>query len=146
MELHSEKKKIYALDNDRIDYYWKDIEKLLESVPMLYEFYSPEWLYEHAKMGRLQLWALSDSKIKGIVVTQICTFPKASALQILACAGIEMLKFIDEQEGMFDWVARQNGCSFVQAICRPGLARKLKTRGITTGVILTRAVHSERIQ
>lgn len=146
MMLQAEERKIYALDDDRIDYYWKDIERLLAKVPMLYDFYTSDWLYEHAKMGHLQVWALSDGQIKGIVITQICTFPKANLLQILAAAGDEMLKFVDEQEGMFDWVAREHGCAFVQAVCRPGLARKLKRRGVVSGVILTRPVYPERIQ
>lgn len=146
LSVEQDGKKIYALDAGRIEHYWKEVEKLLADVPMLYEFYSPEWLYEHAKMGHLQIWALSDGQIKGIVVTQICCFPKANMLQILAAAGVGMLKFIDESTAMFDWIAKENNCTFVQAICRPGVARKLKQAGVVQGIILTRAVQAERIQ
>ena len=146
MTLQEVERKIYVLDDDRIDFYWKDIEKLLRDVPLFWDLYDPQWVYCEAKMGHLQIWALSDGAIKGIVITQICCFPKTNVLQILAEAGKDMLRYFDEKEAMFDWVAREHGCSLIQTVCRPALARKLKGRGVVEGAIFTRRVSAERIQ
>lgn len=139
-----EERQIYSLDNDRIDFYWDDIQKLLEEVPGFYDLYSSEWVLGQAKMGHLQIWALAEGKIESIIITQICVFPKASVLQILAAAGTGTLKYFDEADAIFEWLARDSGCKFIRTVVRPGLAKKLGGRGISQGVLLTRRVQAER--
>lgn len=137
-------RKIYSLDEDRIDFYWKDIEKLLETVPGYYDFYTPDWTYMQAKMGHLQIWALGDGRIESIVVTQIQVFPKTKVFTILAAGGVGMLKYFDEAEAIFEWLAADSGCEFIRAVCRPGLARKLRGRGVVEGVLMTRRIKPQR--
>lgn len=141
----SSNKQIYLLDQDRIDFYWRDIVGLLYDVPMFWDLYTPEYVYERAKMGHYQVWALSDGAIKGIVISTILDFPKAKIFYILAAAGKDLLKYFDEAEALFEWLSKDSGCDYVQAMMRPGLARKLRGRGTAVGVLLTRAVKHERV-
>lgn len=146
MNIEPSRRKLYTLDDDRIDRYWEEIEKLLGEVPMFYDLYDPQWVYCQAKMGGLQIWALSDGEIQGIVITQINIFPRAKVFQILAAAGKLMLRFVEESDATFEWIAREAGCEFVQVLARPGLARKLKGRGLWTGIVMTKRIGTERAQ
>lgn len=139
-------KKVYLLDSDRLDHYWPEIEGLLASVPGFYDLYTPQWVYGQAKMGAYQIWALSDGAIRGIMITQIAVFPKAKVFDVLAAAGSRMLEFFDEADSTFEWIARDSECEFMRATFRPGLARKMKPRGDTIGVVMTRRLSPMRIQ
>jgi hypothetical protein len=137
-------RQLYTLDNDRIAFYWEEIKRLLEEVPGFYDLYSPEWVLSQAKMGHLQIWALSNGKIEAIIITQICVYPRAKVFEILAAAGTGTLKYFDEAEATFEWLARDSGCEFVRTVVRPGLAHKLGRRGVSQGVLLSRRVQLER--
>lgn len=133
-------KKVGTFDRNQIDFYWKDIVPLLENVVGFSEFYTIASVYELLQSGDWQLWALSDSMIQGVVITTIRVFPKVKVFQILVAAG-NFLQFFDEIEAMFEWLARDSGCTFIQGQVRSGVARKLKrSRGDLRQVIITRRV------
>lgn len=146
MELQEEERKTYLLDDERIDLYWGSIEKLLEDVPGLYDLYDARYIYDQAKMGAFQIWALSNGEIEGIVVTQILVYPKTKVFFIHAAAGKGFMKYFEECTALFDWLARDSGCEFIQTLLRPGLARKMKKYGMVEGTILRRRVSFMRAQ
>lgn len=134
-------KKVFPLLGDQIDHYWPQVCGGLSDCPGWWDFYTPEWTYTSLKMGRLTLWALSDGAIRGIVLTQILEFPRQRVFEIVALFGIDMLYFFKEMEDVFEYIAQENKCGFIQAICRPGLQRMLKDfHPETTKMLLRRAV------
>lgn len=140
-------KKIYPLLGEQVDHYWNEISAGLKECPGYYDLYTPEWTYIAVKTGRLQVWALSDGAIRGIVVTQICAFPRKRVFEIMAIYGIEMLQFFSEMQDVFMWFAEKNGCEEISAICRPGLQRLLKGFGAESRqIVLRRAVISQGAQ
>lgn len=119
-------KNVYLLDGIQIDYYWGVISEGLKEVPNFYDYYTPEWAYQAAKTGQLQIWALSDGVIRAIVLTHIKALPRRRSFEILAAYGVGLLDFFKEMGDVFERVARQFDCDEISAICRPGLARELK--------------------
>lgn len=140
------KRRVYALDSERIDLYWENIVPLLESIPIFADLFSPEWVYSQAKMGQLQLWALADSEIRAIVVTRISDFPRAKVFEIMGVAGSKAYSFVPDMEAMFEWLARDAGCTYFVATTREGVVRKLKQiPGIErAGVVLMKKIVPSR--
>lgn len=122
--------------------------KVIESVPNFLEFYDEMWLVDRIKKGHLQIWALSDGAIRGIVLTQVLQFPKQKVFEILGAGGVGLLRFFDELEEVFDRTAAIAGCQTISARLRPGLERLLRRKhGEVRAITVSRAVRQkERVQ
>lgn len=133
---------IYLLDSDRIDFYWPKIVPLLEIIPIFCELYDPASVYSEAKMGHLQIWALRDTAIRAIVLTRINIYPRAKVFEIIGAAGTGAFKFVPDMEAMFEWIAREQNCTFFRSTVRPGIERKLKSvDGVTRmGMVLMKRI------
>lgn len=136
----NQQRKVFLLDSDQLDFYWADIAQLMQEVPGFYDFYTPEWLYEAAKKGNLQIWGLSDGQIRAIVVTQILVFPKQKVFEVLAAGGIGLLDFVDEMQDTFNFIAHSAGCATLMGKVRPGLTRLFGDRATQKMVVMARAV------
>jgi len=123
-------RRVFLLNSLQIDYYWEDIAKLMTQCPGFYDFYTPEWLYRAAKSGNCQIWGLSDGTIKGIVVTQILVFPKQKVFEVLAGAGVGLVRFFDDMEEVFEFIAADCGCQTIAGRVRPGIERLLRKKGV----------------
>jgi len=132
MELETEvpRKSVFLMNGDQIDDHWHNIALLMKECPGYYDYYTPEWTYERAKSGDLQLWAISDGAIRGIVVSQILVYPVQKVFEIIGAAGIGLLEFFDEMESVFEFIAADAGCSTIAARCRPGIARMLRKKHV----------------
>lgn len=79
--------------------------------------------------GFAQVWiAGKDSKIFGVWVTDLVSYPRIKALRIIGLAG----KFFNEWkhfEALLEQFAREQGCTRVEAYTRPGMARKMEKMG-----------------
>lgn len=130
--LYQEQKKkmrqVFLMSQDQIDHYWPDILRVLGEVPGYYDFFTPEWTYERASAGSIQVWGMTDGEIKAIAVTQILVFPAQKAFEILGAGGVGLLDFFDEMEDVFEKIAQQAGCHSIISRSRPGLARMLARR------------------
>lgn len=125
-------KEVYLLDPPRVNFYWPQIEEVLEDIPGFLDFYTPEWAFEQIKMGHLHVWALDDGVIRGIVISRIAEYPRQKVFEIVAVAGIGMLDFFSEMESTFMKLAKACGCKSFSATARPGIARLLKKQGAWT--------------
>jgi len=121
-------KSVFLMSPEQIDVHWANIQELMKSCPGYYEFFTPEWTYAAAKRGDLQLWALSDGMIRGIIVSQILVFPAQKVFEIIGAAGIGMLEFFDEMEKVFEYIAADAGCKTIIARVRPGMERLLRKK------------------
>jgi hypothetical protein len=124
-EAESRQKSVFLMNPEQIDDHWANIQILMGTCPGFYDFYTPEWTYEAAKRGDIQLWALSDGVIRAIVVTQILVFPAQKVFEIIGAAGIGLLEFFDEMERVFDFIAADAGCKTITTRCRKGIERLL---------------------
>lgn len=121
-------RKVFLMSQDQIDHYWPDIIRVLGEVPGYYDFFTPEWTYERAKAGNIQVWGFTDGMVQGIALTQILVFPATKAFEVLGAGGPGMLDFIDEMEAVFEKIAREAKCNMIIGRLRPGLARLLVRR------------------
>lgn len=117
---------IYLLGDEQIDVYWEKIAEVLAEVPGFYEFYTPEWAFDQAKKGLLQVWALSDGQIRGIVLTTIKVYPKQNVFEVMAMCGFTMMEYLEELDDVFERIAADQGCQTISGVLRPGLARTLR--------------------
>jgi hypothetical protein len=141
----SQGKRVFLLNSEQIDHFWPDIHRVLVSCPGYYEFYTPEWTYQRAKTGDLQIWALSEDQIKGIVVSQVVVFPVQKVFEILGAGGSGLLDFFDELEEIFEFIAADCDCGMISARVRPGVERLLRKKGtIRMATWLYRPVGSSR--
>jgi hypothetical protein len=122
------RKEVFLMNGEQIDEHWPNIQRLMFECPGYYDFYTPEWTYAQAKNGNIQLWALSDGAIRGIIMTQILVFPAQKVFEIIGAAGIGLLEFFDEMEKVFEIIAADAGCQTIMARCRPGLERLLRKK------------------
>lgn len=122
-------KQVYLLLGPRLDFYWANIVEVLGEVPEFYNYFSPEWVYGQVVAGQMQVWALDDGAVRGVVVSRICVFPRQKVFEIVAAAGNGLLEFVEEMDLVFDRIAASAGCSTIAGVVRPGLARILKKRG-----------------
>lgn len=141
----SQQKSVFLMSNEQIDEHWHNIQILMGNCPGYYEFYTPDWTYEQAKNGNIQLWALSDGCIRGIVVTQILVYPAQKVFEIIGAAGIGLLQFFDEMVSTFDLIGADAGCQTMTARVRPGLERLLcKKHALKYGAMIYRPIKPNR--
>jgi len=140
------KRRVFLIEPDKLDLVWEQVVPLLESIPVYADLYSPEWTLEQAKMGHLQIWALADAKLRAIVVTTISLYPRAKVFEILGMAGQKAYGFVPELEAMFEWLARDAGCTYFRATVREGVVRKLRdVPGVERmGVVLMKKIIPSR--
>jgi hypothetical protein len=129
-EVEPRQKTVFLMNQEQIDEHWANIQILMASCPGYYDFYTPEWTYQAAKDGNIQLWAISDGAIRGIVVSQILVFPAQKVFEIIGAAGIGLLEFFDEMEKVFEFIAADAGCQTIMARCRPGVERLLRKKHV----------------
>lgn len=127
-EVEATQKSVFLMSGEQIDEHWMNIQILMRECPGYYDFYTPEWTYKAAKNGDIQLWALSDGAIRGIIITQIVVFPAQKVFEILGAAGVGLLEFFDEVEAVFDFIAADAGCTTIAARVRPGLEKLLRKK------------------
>lgn len=130
-----------------IDHYWEDtIWPLLREVPGFLMLYDEAWTYEQIKTGRWQVWAYSDSEIRGIVVTRINVFPRCKVLDVMAMSGNSGIEFMNEFEDIFEFLGQQQGCSYLSLSVRPGLERILvkKYAAVRAYGVVVRAITEQR--
>lgn len=112
----------------QIDTLWELIWPLFREVPGFLDLYDEAWTYQNIKMGDLQVWAYSDSEIRGMVLTRINVFPKCKVLDVMTISGIAGVDFMQELDDVFEMLARQQECKFISVAARPGMERLLARR------------------
>lgn len=82
-------------------------------------------VYKALKEKECQLWIVRDEVIRGVVVTEIYTYPTGlKAVNVLFVAGDWIDMWIHLWERVEDW-AKANGCTVAEFRGRKGWFRKL---------------------
>lgn len=119
-------REIVLMNPEQIDFHWEGICEALAEVPNFYDFYDQAWAYHEAKMGTLQVWALSDGMIRGIVLTRMLVYPRQKVLEIMAMTGTAMLEYFETLEDVLERFAVAGECQTISCLTRPGIARKTR--------------------
>ncbi len=91
--------------------------------------YSLEDIYLRALAGTVAIWVVYDGpKIWAVAVAEIAEYPGLRAYRVLALAGREFERW-KHLEPMIEDHARQLKCDVVEALCRPGMAKKIIPQG-----------------
>lgn len=101
---------------------WDRISELIESgLPYMQGKHSLVDIKESLMNRDRQLWAsVHKHKIEAICITSIEIYPTDQKVcQIFLVAGKDYTKWIDFYSGIASW-AKGQGCSAVEAYCRPG--------------------------
>ena len=130
LEAEPVQRSVFLMSGEQIDEHWPNIARLMAECPGYYDFFTPEWTYSQAKEGNIQVWAMSNGAIRGIIVSQIIVFPAQKVFEILGVAGIGTIEFIDEIEKVFELIADNAGCQTIMARCRPGIERLLRKKNV----------------
>lgn len=120
-------KKLFIIPPTEIDVWWPNVRSLVENAC---EYsggrYGVEDILDYLLSGAMQLWVVMDKhEIVAITITEIVNFPRLKECRMLACTGVGMNEWVGLIVKIEDW-AKQNGCSKITPICRPGWERILK--------------------
>lgn len=135
-------KNIFPICGGAVDSYWSLIWSLMQDSPGIVRLYTEAYCFEAVKTGQWQVWAYSDSEIRGIVVTRINIFPKCKILDVMVISGISGFQFMPELDGVFEILGRQQGCTWISVCVSPALERIVvrKFRGEKSYSVITRPV------
>lgn len=98
------------------------------------ENYTEEYYYHSVKSGAMQMWVSHEGEtIRGAGIISTHNTPKGSVVFIEILAGEKLDEWLDEVEPLLKQYARQIGATTIEALCRPGLVKKLnKWRPVAT--------------
>lgn len=124
---------ISIVPTEHVESVWPVIEKYMEGAAVYTygRFTAGDIKHELLHTPNRQLWiAFDGAHIYGAVVTQIIVYPRMRALVMHFIGGDEGLKWKAPMLEMLRRFARDNECSVVEAIGRPGWAKIFGSDGL----------------
>jgi hypothetical protein len=117
------------LNQEQVAHYWPDILRELRETNM-YEFWTPEQIFERLANGAMQCWALSDSEIRLILLTDVIVYASGvRVLRFVGGVGKRLKEFLPLIVEVFGRITRQLKCDHVEVAGRKGWERLLKPYG-----------------
>lgn len=95
--------------------------------------YELQDVYDGLCTQQMQLWVFAvEGHIKACMVTEIRNHPKTKIVHILVLGGdsVEVWKTAREDWELFETWARRMGCTFIEALTRPGVSKLTKEIGL----------------
>lgn len=90
---------------------------------------TPEHVLARVEAGLSQLWVVTKSgAIKAVIVHTVVATNTGQKLNVDILAGEDMTEWVDSTEALLLEFMSITGCQSIEALCRPGLARRLKRR------------------
>lgn len=118
---------VKLIQAEHIPNYWPNIESRVVAA-CLYNGgrYSSEDCLQELLSKQKQLWLANDSE--GVIITQIIDFPQMRCCSIDICTGENLAEWGDLVSVIECW-ARNQECSQMFLIARPGMEKLLKQHG-----------------
>lgn len=95
--------------------------------------YELQNVYDALLSRDMQLWVFAvEGYIRACMVTEIRDHPKTKIVHILVLGGdsVEAWKTAREDWELFETWARSMGCTFIEALTRPGVSKLTKEIGL----------------
>lgn len=114
-----------------VDTCWEKVEGFAEkAAEYTYGRYTANNIYERVKDDNYQMWVAYDGKdFKGLVVTEIMTYPQRKLLSMHFCGGIELKEWKDPMLKLLQRYAKDMGCDGIESTGRPGWEMIFKNDG-----------------
>lgn len=122
---------VSMIPREYLDNCWKKVEGFVEKASeYTYGRYEPSDIYALVADYDNQLWAAFDGQaFKGVVVTNISTYPRKKMLCMQFCGGEDLSEWKDPMLGLLKKFAKDMNCDGIEAVARPGWAKIFKNDG-----------------
>lgn len=112
--------------------YWRDIQREMDCVPHIWEpWWTKESIFHGILSGQFQIWAAGhDGSVRLFLVTQIVNYPAARVLTSILMLGNSFEESVDALHASLEQFARNEGCTRMEVLARPGFERKLAKYGL----------------
>lgn len=137
----TESQKICALDPDALDFWWGDIEALLDETPHLWSHLATKKdIHASLMRGSITAWS-TVAKLNALhflAITLEVEKPNGNYLRVVYMAGEELEQYLPLLVGTLEVVAKRMNCSRLEFM-RPGPTEDLLALGYSqTEVIMSR--------
>lgn len=102
-------------------------------VELLSGEYALEDVYAFVYKGLWQMWAVVEDpdRVFAVVVTEVVQYPRKQILRVVLLGGEHIERWLDLFKYIEDW-AMSVGCRGVEAWCRPGMSKQLRSLGFVS--------------
>lgn len=123
--------KVSMVPSAYVDTCWDKIEPFAEkAAKYTYGRYTANNIYERVKDDNYQMWiAYDDAVFKGLVVTEIVTYPQRKLLSMHFCGGIELKEWKDPMLKLLQRYGKDMGCDGIESVGRPGWGKVFEKDG-----------------
>jgi hypothetical protein len=114
-----------------VDTCWDKVEPFAEkAAEYTYGRYTTNNIYERAKDESYQMWVAYDGDIfKGVVITEVVTYPQRKLLSMHFCGGIQLKEWKSPMLKLLQLFARDMGCDGIESVGRPGWEKVFREDG-----------------
>jgi hypothetical protein len=114
-----------------VDTCWDKVEKFVDkAAKYTYGRYTTSNIYDMVKENDYQLWVAYDNSVfKGVVVTNVLTYPQRKLLGMQFCGGEELSTWKKPMLSLLKRFARDSGCEGIESTGRPGWAKVFQNDG-----------------
>ena len=114
-----------------VDTCWDKIEPFAaKAAEYTYGRYTANNIYELIKDAEHHLWvAYEDDIFKGIVTTQVVTYPQRKLLSMHFCGGESLKEWKDPMLDLLKKYANDMGCDGIESVGRPGWGKVFEQDG-----------------
>lgn len=117
-----------------VDTCWDKVEPFAEkAAKFTYGRYTADNMREMVLDGDYQMWVAYDNGIfKGLVITNIITYPQRKLLAMQFCGGVELVAWKDPMLALLQRFAKDMGCDGIESTGRIGWTKIFKNDGCQT--------------
>lgn len=116
-----------------MDTCWSKVEKFAEkAAKYTYGRYTADDIYDSVKEHDYQMWVAyspESHEFKGLVVTNIVTYPKRKLLAMQFCGGEDLKLWKEPMLEILKKFGTEMGCDGIESTGRPGWAKVFKNDG-----------------
>lgn len=120
---------------ESLDYVWHKLKPKIESALSTGagRHFTESYYYNQVNSGTMQMWVFHDPDVIAAGILSVNEYPAGKVLFIELLAGEQLDRWLELVEPLLKEYAVQIGASTIEALCRPGLVKKLtRWRSVAT--------------
>jgi hypothetical protein len=90
------------------------------------QHYSEDYYYNNVNNGTMQMWVYHELDVVGAGIISVNEMPNGKTVFIEMLAGEKITEWLEIVEPLLQEYAVQIGATTIEALCRPGLVKKLE--------------------
>lgn len=112
---------------ETLDYVWSKLQKKIQVALSIGagSHFTEAYYYNQVKHGTMQMWVFHDPDVIAGGILSVNEYPAGKVLFIELMAGEQLDRWLEIVEPLLKEYAAQIGASTIEALCRPGLVKKL---------------------